>query len=126
MNKGDKVQLTDGRIGVFVQSVFGKKHGFRYIIKGPGFDYPAKEFEIAFVNGVPFQQSGTPTHFEPPQTKRFRVESDCHKQAYPSERAAKEYMKRIRRNSSRSHIPVRAYKCSECGQFHLTSLKREK
>ena len=64
MNKGDKVQLTDGRIGVFVQSVFGKKHGFRYIIKGPGFDYPAKEFEIAFVNGVPFVESGTPTHFE--------------------------------------------------------------
>lgn len=47
----------------------------------------------------------------------------CDKKAYDSYNEAKEALKCIKRSAKkRSKIPTRAYRCEECGQYHLTSI----
>lgn len=46
---------------------------------------------------------------------------ECKKTQYASEQLALDDVKRIGDKSSRSTIPVRAYKCNHCDFWHLTS-----
>jgi len=49
--------------------------------------------------------------------------SFCHKQAYFSLKEAKEHLAWIITHSvCREKLPTRAYKCSNCGMYHLTAL----
>lgn len=49
----------------------------------------------------------------------------CEKIAYENERQANNAINLIKKNSSRSHIPKRAYFCKQCNKWHLTSYKEE-
>lgn len=46
----------------------------------------------------------------------------CEKKAFPSRRDAQHAIKSIKRSRvEREKKPHRAYRCEECGQYHLTS-----
>jgi hypothetical protein len=53
-------------------------------------------------------------------------EKNCTKTQYMSETFANIEIKRIRSTSKREKIPKRAYKCDDCGYWHLTSLSDKK
>lgn len=47
----------------------------------------------------------------------------CGKRPYLSQRAADGALRAIARDPFRTRVyPVRAYRCDDCGMFHLTSL----
>jgi len=46
---------------------------------------------------------------------------ECMKVQYTSEQFALEDIKRIRKQSNRSRVPLRAYYCDKCNFWHLTS-----
>lgn len=48
---------------------------------------------------------------------------ECKKTRFASEEAAKFYLDKIKLNSNRDKIPIRAYKCA-CGAWHLTKRVR--
>jgi hypothetical protein len=45
----------------------------------------------------------------------------CHKVKYSSKDFAEQDIKRIRKKSKQSTVPIRAYKCHNCKMWHLTS-----
>lgn len=48
----------------------------------------------------------------------------CHKKGYDSLKGAQQHLAWIKKKSiSARKLPNRAYKCPDCGQYHLTSLK---
>jgi len=53
-------------------------------------------------------------------------QNNCTKTQYMSETFANIEIKRIRSNSNRDKVPKRAYKCDDCGFWHLTSLSTQK
>jgi hypothetical protein len=50
----------------------------------------------------------------------------CTKVKYDSQRDAAVALKLVKKSSSRSHIPRRAYYCKFCKGYHLTSRTQKK
>lgn len=49
------------------------------------------------------------------------MEDKCHKTRYANETEANNDLEKIKRTSTRSSIPIRAYFCPICSNWHLTS-----
>lgn len=46
----------------------------------------------------------------------------CKKTSFANEESANHYIKKLKKTSTRSVIPVRAYLCEKCHNWHLTSI----
>lgn len=59
---------------------------------------------------------------------RESIDISCRsKNKYPTYRSAVTTMRAARRMHRANHqVPIRAYRCSRCGHWHLTSTKKEK
>lgn len=49
----------------------------------------------------------------------------CGKKLYKTQRAAASAIKLVKKSSSRSDVPRRAYWCKICRGYHLTKVKKE-
>jgi len=104
---------TPAGVGRVANVRFSSRKGGRYYVIGERFEAYFLFAELERLNGgsVKTERHG----------KAVPAKTPCSKVHYHSYKLAQERLIKIMKYSRRAKKPVRAYKCPDCGLWHLTS-----